>query len=116
MDGEGTLGQIAVTTAYALVPLILTRSVLIVLSHFLTFNEQTVYTMILWLGWIWFGLLLISGIMTVHQFTLSKTIVTMLIAIVAAIILLILSLALMDLVSKLIGFVSVLIREWRLRL
>lgn len=114
MNGEGTFGQIAVTTAYSLVPLILTQSVLIVMSHFLTYNEQTVYTLIVWLGWIWFGFLLISGIMTIHQFSLAKTVVTMILACVAAIILLILSLALMDLISKLIGFVSVLLREWPL--
>lgn len=116
MNGEGSFKQIAVTTAYAMTPLILTKIILIVLSQFLTYNEQALYSIIMWIGWIWFALLLFIGIMTIHQFSVSKTCVTVLLACVAAVIILILVLVLFALVGKLTGFVSVLWRELMLRL
>lgn len=115
VNGEGSMKHIAQTTSYALVPLILSRVLLIAMSHVLTYDEQALYTMVSVIGWLWFGLLLFVGIMTIHQFSVSKTVVTVVLAGVAAVIILLLLLVLFALVGKLAGFSSILWRESMLR-
>lgn len=115
VNGEGSLKHIAQTTSYALIPLIFTRILLVAMSHILTYNEQVLYTMVSAIGWIWFGLLLFIGIMTIHQFSVPKTVLTILLAAVAAVIILLLLLVLFALVGKLTGFTSILWRESLLR-
>ncbi len=115
MNGDGSMKHIAQTTAYALIPLALSRVVLILLSHILTYNEQVLYTLIAALGWIWFAVLLFTGIMTIHQFSVLKTVVTVILAVIAAVIILLLVLVLFALVGKLAGFSSIVWREFLLR-
>jgi len=115
VNGEGSLKHIAQTTSYALIPLILTRILLVAMSHILTYNEQVLYTMVSAIGWIWFGFLLFIGIMTIHQFSVPKTLFTVILAAVAAVVILLLVLVLFALVGKLAGFTSILWRESLLR-
>ena len=111
LDGEGTVKDIFIATAYALVPYILSNAVMIVMSNFIIAEEATFYYLIQIIGLIWSGMLLIFGLMTIHQFSFGKTVLTVIIAIVAMIIILFLLLMFLTLLQQMINFVSLILQE-----
>lgn len=111
LDGEGTVKDIFIATAYALVPYILSNAVMIVMSNFIIAEEATFYYLIQIIGLIWSGMLLIFGLMTIHQFSFAKTVLTVIIAVVAMIIILFLLLMFLTLLQQMINFVSLILQE-----
>lgn len=111
MEGEGKLKDIYITTAYALVPYIVSSIVVVILSNFITAEEATFYYLIQTIGLIWSGFLLLAGLMTVHQFSFGKTVITIIIAVVAMIIILFLLLMLLTLLQQMINFVLLIYQE-----
>lgn len=116
VDGEGSFKAILETTAYALIPYILLNIPATLLSHFLTFDENGIYNLFKILGLIWVGILLFFGILTIHQFTVSKTIATILIAIIGMAIIMLLIILFFIIVQQFISFCYFTIREVYLRL
>ena len=80
-DGEGTMKNICVNTAYALVPLLIGKVVNIILSNCLLRTESAFLTFVGYLTILWSVVLLISGMKTVHQYSIPKTLLFMLITI-----------------------------------
>jgi len=76
MDGEGRLIDIAMATSYAMIPIILTMIPATILSNFLIMDEAAFYYMILSISIVWFVVLLVVGIMTIHDYTVLKTLIT----------------------------------------
>ena len=83
MDGKGRLSDIYMATAYALTPFVIINAIMIPLSHILTFQEGAVYWFLASFAVFWFVGLLISGMMMIHDYTLSKTLFSSLLTIVA---------------------------------
>ncbi len=104
MGGEGRMKDILIAVGYALLPLILTYIPAIILSHFLAANEETFYTLILGIGTAYAALLVLSGIMTIHNFTLAKTLLTLLLTFVAMLIIIFVATMLTDLISQVYSF------------
>lgn len=111
MDGEGKIRDIYITTAYALVPYIVSRWIAVLLSNFIVAEEATFYYLISAIGLLWSGLLLLAGLMTVHQFSFGKTVATVLIAVLAMIIILFLVLMLVTLLQQMINFALLIYQE-----
>ena len=99
-NGEGTMRNICVNTAYALVPYIIGRVVNIILSNCLTRDEATFLTFVNIVTVCYSALLLISGMKTVHQYNFWQTIVSMLFTIVAMVIIIILAVLLVSLFQQ----------------
>src|SRR5699024_12202720 len=76
MDGEGKFEEIIIVTAYALLPLVMVYLINIPISNFITTEEVPIYYMVESVAMLWFIALLFIGIMTVHQYFVSKTIGT----------------------------------------
>jgi hypothetical protein len=83
MEGEGKFKEIVMATGYALVPLILVNLPLTFISRFMAQEETAFYFMLNSFAAIWFIYLLFVGIMTVHQYTASKAVFTMVLTVVA---------------------------------
>lgn len=111
MDGEGKIRDIYITTAYALVPYIVSSWIAVLLSNFIVAEEATFYYLISAVGMLWSGLLLLTGLMTVHQFSFMKTIATVMLAVVAMIIILFLFLMLLTLLQQMINFALLIYQE-----
>lgn len=74
MDGKGKMGEIYMAVAYALTPYVIINAGLIVLSQFITFEEGAVYWVLAGFAILWTGILILAGMMMVHDYSLSKTI------------------------------------------
>ncbi|MBP1544449.1 MAG: YIP1 family protein [Oscillospiraceae bacterium] len=104
-DGEGTMKNICVNTAYALVPMLIGKVINIVLSNCLLRTESAFITFVTYLSIVWSVILLISGMKTVHQYTIPKTLVFMFITIFAMVVIIILLVLLVSLFQQVYVFV-----------
>ncbi len=110
-NGEGTMRNICVNTAYALVPYIIGRIINIILSNCLTRDEATFLTFVNIITIGYSALLLISGMKTVHQYNFWQTIISMLFTIVAMVIIIILAVLLVSLFQQVYLFVYAIYTE-----
>lgn len=115
MDGEGKFTEIFITTCFALVPIVLINFPWIWISNFISAQESSFYYFFKNFAILWSGLLLYVGIMTVHQFSPSKTIGTILLTLLAMAFMAFLTLLFFSLVQQMIAFVSTIYQEIVLR-
>lgn len=111
MDGEGKFIEIFNATCFALTPLVIINFPWIWLSNFISAEETTFYFFSNTFSVLWFVFLLFIGNMTVHQFTPIKTIVTMLLTLVAIGFMAFLCMLFFSLIQQFISFVSVIYQE-----
>ena len=116
MDGEGSFRDIYISTAYAMTPVIIFTLVQTVFSWVLTQDGQEIYDLLGAVGVIWTGFLAFVGMMTIQQYTIKKTIFTIIIDIIGMLVVLFLFLLFFALIQQLINFLYVLYTEFSLRL
>ncbi|WP_459965812.1 Yip1 family protein [Paenibacillus sp. JCM 10914] len=116
MDGEGKFKEIVMASGYALLPLVLIRFSNTLISNVITLRESAFYYMLDTIAVLWFVWLLFIGIMTVHQYTVTKTIVTMLLTILVMGIITFLGLLFFSLLQEMLGFVLSIYTEISLRI
>ena len=83
MDGKGRLRDIYMGTAYAMAPMIIINAILIPISHIITFDEGMLYWLAGSIGMLWFVMLMLCAMMEIHDYSMSKTILSSLFTIVA---------------------------------
>jgi hypothetical protein len=115
-DGEGRFVDIVMMTGYALLPVTMTNIIGALLSNVVIENEVDFVNMIFAIGYVWSGFLLFCGVATIHQFTVKKTIFTIIITILGMIFIVFLALLFGSIVDKMINFITGLITEIRLRI
>lgn len=115
MEGEGTIRDIFITTAYAFTPILIAGLPLLLLSNVITLEEAPFYTALNALAILWFVFILVTGIMTIHQFTFKKTVATILLAIVGMVIIVCLAMLFFLLIQQVVNFVREVYNEVTLR-
>ena len=116
MNGKGTAKDIFVATCYSLQPLILMHLVVPLLSYALSLDDGAYLTIVVVLGWIWFGLMLYIAIMQIHEYSFGKTFLTLIITAIAALIIVLICMLFFSLIQELVGFVYSIYRELFLRI
>ncbi|WP_017473010.1 YIP1 family protein [Amphibacillus jilinensis] len=111
MDGEGKFVEIFIATCFALVPLVMINFPWIWLSNFISMQEAMFYYLSQSFAVIWFIFLIFVGNMTVHQYTPSKTIGTIVLTIIAMGFIAFLCLLFFSLIQQIIAFFSVIYQE-----
>lgn len=111
MDGEGKFVEIIISLAYSLTPLIIITTLAMFISNFLTVDETEYYFAILSIGTFWFLFLLFIGNMTVHQFSVTKTAVTLGLTLVAMFLIFFLALLFFSLIQQMIAFGTTIYQE-----
>lgn len=111
MEGEGRLKDIAIAIGYAMVPMIVCFNLATILSQFVAQNEEAFYFMVLGIG-IAYGLfMMLIGIMQVHNYTLGKTMVTILLTFISMFIIIFIVLLLADLINQVYSFLYSIYQE-----
>jgi hypothetical protein len=83
MEGEGKFKEIVMATGYALLPIVIVNLPLTFISRLMTQEETAFYYLINSFAAFWFMYLLFVGIMTVHQYTAAKTVLTLVLTVIA---------------------------------
>ncbi len=81
MEGKGFFMEIWCMTAYALLPYILLSFVYIALSNVVVLEEYPLVSYIHLVGMIWSGCLMLIGLKTIHEYSMAKTIQSVLLTI-----------------------------------
>lgn len=111
MNGSGTIKDIWVMTCYSLVPMILFNIVTTLLSNIIIMEEQPILTAFRYIGVVWFCYLIFCGLCTIHEYTASRNILTLLVTLIAAIIIIFLVILYFTLMDTVIGFVRTVSTE-----
>ena len=111
MNGEGRFKDICIAVGYALLPLILAYIPATILSQAVAADEEAFYFIVLGIGIAWGAMMLLMGIMQIHNYSLGKTLVTLLLTLLAVFIILFLMLLLMSLIGQLFNFVRSIYTE-----
>ena len=104
MNGEGRLKDIAIAVGYATAPMSVTMILATVVSQGIADEEQAFYGIILGVGIAYGVIMMLIGIMQVHNYTIGKTLLTLFITIIAALILVFLLLLLSNLLGLVYNF------------
>ncbi|WP_412973953.1 Yip1 family protein [Paenibacillus sp. PSB04] len=115
MDGEGKFVEIFTSTCFALVPMMIINFPWIWLSNIISLQETAFYNFCSTAAFLWSAYLLFVGNMTVHQYSPSKTIGTILLTIVAMGFMAFICLLFFGLIQQMISFVHVIYQEIMLR-
>ena len=116
MDGEGRFKDIVTVCGYAMLPMILTFIPAILFSQVVAEDEEAFYYLLLAVGIAWFLFLVLVGIMTVHNYTLGKTLATMILTFIAMLIIIFVVMLLFSLIGQVVAFVESLYNEIMLRI
>lgn len=115
MEGKGRLKDIIVAIGYSTLPATVCILIGTLLSQFVSKDEAAFYTMICGIGIAYTLFLMLVGIMTVHSFTLGKTLITLLLTLVAMLLIIFILLLLVDLVNQVYSFIYSIYQELMFR-
>lgn len=104
MEGEGRMKDIVTAVGYAMTPMIVTFNIATIISQLVTVDEAAFYSIIMGVGIAYSIIMALMGIMTVHNFTLGKTFVTILLTFVAMFIIIFVALLFTDLITQVYNF------------
>lgn len=104
LDGEGSMKNICIYSAYALIPYIAQLYINVILSHFLIRDEYIFIQAVQIIGIGWTVILIFSAIKSVHQYTLGKTVFAIVLTIAAMLIMLFLLVLLLSLIQQVYVF------------
>ena len=110
-DGEGTLKKICIYSAYALVPYIFGVYIAVFVSNFLILDEAIWVNFIYYLGMGWSVILMIQAMKAVHQYSFTKTIVSIVGTLIAMLLILFLAVLLLSLFQQVYVFVVQIYQE-----
>ncbi|MGE5613526.1 MAG: YIP1 family protein [Bacillota bacterium] len=111
MDGEGKFSEIFISTCFALIPMVLINLPWIWLSNYISMEETAFYYFSQSIAALWCLFLLFVGNMTVHQFTPSKTVGTMILTVAAIGFIAFLCLLFFSLIQQILAFVTTIYKE-----
>ncbi|MGN0505395.1 MAG: YIP1 family protein [Lachnospiraceae bacterium] len=104
MNGEGRLKDIAIAIGYGTVPITVIMIVATIISQFIADDEQAFYGILLGVGIAYGVIMMLIGIMQVHNYTLGKTLITLFLTFIAALIIVFLLLLLSNLLGLVYNF------------
>lgn len=111
MDGEGSFKDIFMATSYAFTPMVVIYFPLTLASNFLLMEEKEFFTFFEGLALVWFCWLLWIGIMTVHHYSVKKTVITIFLTLVAMGVIIFLGLITLQLFERVSEFVLTACKE-----
>ena len=115
-DGKGRFKDIYIGMCYALVPYVLIQLPMILVSNMLTFEEGSLYSVMLSISVVWCVFLVFVGLMEIHDYGPGKTFIFIIVTIVGAAVIIFLILVFFSLLSDAVGFFVSLYREASYRL
>ena len=110
-EGKGTIKDIIAIVSYSLIPYLVSQLIKIVLTNFLVPSESVFITIVTTIGLIWTIVVMFLGLMTIHEYSVGKTVFSILLTFVGIIIIVFIVILLYSLLQQLTNFISSVYRE-----
>lgn len=104
LNGEGRLKDIMTIMGYSMTPCVLCFIPATIISQFVAQNEEVFYNIIIWLSVAYSIIIMLIGIMIIHNYTLGKTLITILLTFFALLVILFVIMMVYSLVGQVITF------------
>ena len=104
MEGEGRLKDIAIAVGYSTFPISVVLFIGTILSQAVANDEAAFYTMLLGVGIAYGLIMMLIGIMQVHNYTLGKTLITVFLTFIAMLIIIFVVLLVTNMLSMVVVF------------
>lgn len=111
MDGEGKFRDIWIVSSYAVLPKIITDVIVLILSQFMVHSENIFLVTIDAVGALWTVALLVIGMLIVHQYSMSKTLLCCLVTVLGILAILFIVILFISIVQQMVGFVQTVTLE-----
>lgn len=111
LDGSGTFKEIWIVSAYSLVPYVMFTLITTFLSNFITLEGAVFLEWIFKAGQVWSVIMIVLGLMEIHQYTLKKTLMSIFMTILGIFIVLFLVLLTFSLYNQVSTFFNTIYRE-----
>lgn len=117
LDGEGTIKNIFIYSAYAIFPYVIQIYVNLIFSYILVRDEYIFMQLTEIVGTVWSVILMFSAVKAVHQYTLKKTFTAVILTLIMMLIMFIILILFMLLIQQIFIFISAVFTEiiYRLR-
>ena len=115
-EGKGRFKDIYMAMCYALVPYIMIQLPATLISNGLTFEEGSIYTVLLGFSVIWCVFLVFVGLMEIHDYGPGKTFIFLIVTVVGAAVIIFLLLVFFSLLSDALSYFVSMYREIIFRL
>ena len=115
MEGKGTMKEIWVASSYALVPYVVATFIKVLLSHLLIADESMFITIIVAVGFLWSALLIIDALHVIHEYSIIKTLASIVIILLGIVFVMFLCVLLFGLVEQFVSFFKMIYFELSLR-
>lgn len=115
MDGKGKFEDILCVSAYSLTPYLSLSLIYVLLSNVLTQNEQVFLGIVTVIALLWSVSILLSGLITIHQYSFSKLLVSLLLTVIAMAACLFFLILLVNMAQMVVGLISSVMSELSLR-
>ena len=112
-DGEGKLKDIFIGFIYALSPYIVFSIPLFLISNIVTYNEQALYFMAVGIVYVWCGINIVLTVMELHDYSLWKAIINILLTLVCFILIIAFAIILYILGYQLFSYLVGVFKEVR---
>lgn len=110
-NGKGNMASIYTVMCYALVPLTISRLLVVILSNYIILDEAMLIYMIEGIGIVWFVFLVVSGFCVIHEYGLFQNLASIIVTFIACMIIVFLLVLFLTLEEKMFNFGSDLVRE-----
>ncbi len=111
LDGKGRFGEIWISLSYALIPFITTTALGVLMSNALVAEERVFLLILQVIGILWSFYLVMSAMMSVHQYSFGKAVICLLLTAAAVAFMLFLFVLLFGLVQQFISFFRTIYNE-----
>lgn len=115
IEGKGKISEIIAVTSYSLIPYLFSLIAYVILSNILTDTEGAFLGIVVGIGTLWTAMVLFCGLLTVHQYTVAKTVVSLVFTFIGMAIIIFLIILFYSLMSQSFSFIESLIQEINLR-
>lgn len=106
MDGEGKLSQIWIVSCYSTIPIIIANIINVIISNLLTLKETLFIDFVGSGAMLWTLFLILIGLLIIHQYTLLKTIVSVILTVIGIMAIIFLSILFVSIFQQLISFIN----------
>ena len=110
-EGKGTIKDIIAAVSYSLIPYLASQVIKIVLTNMLVPSESVFITIITTIGLIWTVAVMFLGLMTIHEYSVAKTVFSIILTFIGIIIIVFIVILLYSLLQQLTNFISSIYRE-----